>query len=278
MVREGRSLVKRGYVDTAHGQIHYQSDGSGEPVLLLHRTPYSSDEYALVTPLLGKKYRAIAMDTLGYGNSDTPPHRYSMSDYARSVIDFLDALGINRTSLVGEHTGAGIAAEVAASYPDRVDRLILSGFPLFTEEELVTRRKGQVPGHSSKIEPLLAKADGSHMTDVWNHAKLVLGPADKPPEDIQAIAMAILKGGLRNTEAHLALWQYEPQERLPHIECPTLVLMSKEDQFYSRAEAIKNLIPRSRIVSVEGGGFIFPRQAPELYVETITAFRQNPGV
>jgi pimeloyl-ACP methyl ester carboxylesterase len=52
--------MKRGYVDTPEGQIHYRYDGSGEPVLLLHKASLSSDEYSEMLLLLGKKYMAIA--------------------------------------------------------------------------------------------------------------------------------------------------------------------------------------------------------------------------
>jgi len=227
-------------------------------------------------PFLSPKYLTIAMDTPGYGDSDKPPRQYNISDYARSVVDFLDALGIEKTSVLGDHTGAGIAGEVAASYPDRVDKLILSGYPLFTQEELAARHKGQLPEPLRKIEPLQLKEDGSHMIDIWNVAKM--GEANQSLEDIHNNVVVILKGGPRNVEAHLALWRYEPQERLPLIKCPTLILMSKEDQFYSRAEAVKSLIPQSRVVIVEGGGSFFPRQSPELFAETVMAFLRDPGI
>ena len=261
-------------MDTLHGQIHYRADGSGDPILFLHRTPLSSDEYALVIPILAKQYRVIALDILGYGDSDKPPRPYQLSEYAQSVVDFMGGLGLEKVNLVGEHTGAAIAAEVAASHPDLVDNLILSGFPLFTDEELRMRRKDQVPEHLSKFEPLQIKFDGSHMTEIWNISKRVL--AGEPPEILHSLVMAVLKSGPRNIESHLALWQYEPKNRLPLIQCPTLVLMSRDDQFYAQGETIKNLIPKGRIAVIKGGGSFFPIQAPELYAETLKAFLKKP--
>jgi len=275
--------MKRGYVDTVHGQIHYQSDGSGKPVLFLHQVPTSSEEFTTVIPFMREKYRAIAMDIIGYGESDKPPRQYNMSDYAQSVIDFLDTLGIKKTSIVGHHTGAAVATEVAASHPDRLDKLIVSGFPLFTEEELEIRRKG-IPETLRPTEPLLLKEDGSHMLTVWVQTQRIAGlgqsHAARPlsVEDNHAIAMAILKSGARNPELHRALYHYEPQQRLPLIECPTLVLMTPEDQFCSRAETIKNLIPRSRVATITGGGSYFPRQTPEVFALTVMAFLEKPGV
>lgn len=279
--------MKRGYVNTPHGQIHYQADGAGEPVIFLHQVPTASDEFSLVIPFMTRDYRAIAMDIIGYGNSDKPPRQYTMPEYAESVIDFIDGLDIKKASLVGHHTGAGIAAEVAARYPDRVDKLVVSGFPLFTLEELELRRKGPGPSFLRRTEPLLLKADGSHMIAAWEQTQRILAPAemnlpsitnDETLESTHTIAMAILKSGPRNIEGHRALWHWEPQQSLPHIKCPTLILMTPEDQFYSRAEAIKNLIPRSKVVSIEGGGAYFPRQAPKVFAETVMAFLRNPGL
>ena len=122
------TMIKRAFLDTPDGQIHYVVAGAGEPILLLHQTPTSSDEYADVIPILARTNLVVAMDTMGYGDSDTPPRQYFIEDYARTVPLLLDQLGIQRVTLVGHHTGSFIAAEVAASYPERIDRLVLSGF------------------------------------------------------------------------------------------------------------------------------------------------------
>ncbi len=274
--------MKRGFVDTPDGQIHYISDGSGEPIVCLHMTPISSWEFTLVLPILAKKYRAIAMDTLGYGDSDKPPRRYEMSDYARSVVDFLDALGINKTSLVGWHTGAGIAGEVAASYPERVDKLVLSGYPLYTQEMLEARKK-EPPANIRVIEPLNLKEDGAHMIAAWNQARKYLG-TEASVEDVHAMTVAILQSGPRNAEAHLALWHYGDQggaeKRLALIKCPTLVLTTPKDVFYFHIEAVKNPIPRNKVTVIgkDAPTSYLPAVAAAEYTKAIMDFMENPGV
>jgi len=116
------SSVKRGFVDTPRGQIHYATAGKGAPVLLLHQTPRSWDEYREVLPIIGERYRAIAMDTIGFGDSYKPKERGTIETYAGGVMDFLDSMSIERVSLVGHHTGGVVAVEVAATYPKRVRR------------------------------------------------------------------------------------------------------------------------------------------------------------
>lgn len=60
------------YADTPLGQLHYAEGGEGTPVLLLHQTPRSWDEFREVLPLLATRRRAIAMDMYGFGMSAKP--------------------------------------------------------------------------------------------------------------------------------------------------------------------------------------------------------------
>ena len=110
--------IERAFVQTRSGRIHAASAGHGFPVLLLHQTPRSWDEYRDVLPLLASKYRAIAMDTVGFGDSDPlPAGRDSIETWAQCAHDVLRALGHDRAVVVGHHTGAAIAVEMAASRP-----------------------------------------------------------------------------------------------------------------------------------------------------------------
>ena len=62
--------MKRAYADIPEGQIHYRIEGDGDPILLLHMAVASSDEYTRVMHFLSQRYRAIALDFLGTGDSD----------------------------------------------------------------------------------------------------------------------------------------------------------------------------------------------------------------
>ena len=153
------SNLTRLYANTSKGQIHYITAGSGKPVLLLHQTPRSSDEFHEVLPILSKKFRAIAMDTIGFGNSYKPKkEKFTIEDCAAATVDFLDSLNIKQTYLVGHHTGAVIAIEVAVSYPERVRKLVLSGCPLINE----SRRKE----HKTSMDADEEKDDGIHLVSL----------------------------------------------------------------------------------------------------------------
>ncbi|HEY4022641.1 MAG TPA: alpha/beta fold hydrolase [Pseudonocardiaceae bacterium] len=120
----------RGYADTALGQLHYVEHGAGHPVLLLHQTPRSSDEFREVQPLLAAGARTVAMDMIGFGLSPTGPKPQTIERMAEGAFALLDALGIESTVVLGHHTGGAVAIEMAASRPERVDGLVLSSTPL----------------------------------------------------------------------------------------------------------------------------------------------------
>ena len=113
--------VERSFVSTKSGRIHVAAAGAGAPVLLLHQTPRSWDEFREVLPILGRHYRVIAMDTVGYGDSDPLPNgQASIENWASAAHALLHALGVPRAAIVGHHTGAAIAVEMAAAYPRAV--------------------------------------------------------------------------------------------------------------------------------------------------------------
>src|SRR5918992_359591 len=123
------SNLERRFVTTRLGRIHVAIAGTGFPILLLHQTPRSWDEYRDVLPLLGRDFRAIAMDTLGFGDSDRPAAGPSIELWAEGAFALLDALEEPRAAIVGHHTGAVITVEMAASAPARVSALVLSACP-----------------------------------------------------------------------------------------------------------------------------------------------------
>ena len=79
-------LVKRAFLDTEDGQILYRIGGEGEPLLLLHMNPRSSDEFRGLMPILAQNRQIIAMDLMGLGDSDKPSREYSVADYAQNAI------------------------------------------------------------------------------------------------------------------------------------------------------------------------------------------------
>ncbi|MBV8785583.1 MAG: alpha/beta fold hydrolase [Mycobacterium sp.] len=109
-----------------HGdQIAYRDEGHGDALLLIHGMAGSSDTWRSVIPQLSKKFRVIAPDLLGHGESAKPRGDYSLGAFAVWLRDFLDELGVSQASVVGHSLGGGVAMQFAYQHPDYVTRLVL---------------------------------------------------------------------------------------------------------------------------------------------------------
>ena len=113
---------------TLHGnRVAYreQGDPNGEPVLLIHGMAGSSLVWEAVMHQMSRRYRVIAPDLLGHGESDKPRTDYSLGAFAVFLRDFLDALGIPSVTVVGHSLGGGVALQFAHQHRDYTRRLVL---------------------------------------------------------------------------------------------------------------------------------------------------------
>jgi len=113
------------YVDLHGDRLAYQDVGRGEALLLLHGMAGSSDTWRSVIPLLARKYRVIAPDLLGHGQSAKPRSDYSLGAFAVGLRDLLDELGVSRATVVGHSLGGGVAMQFVYQHPDYCERLVL---------------------------------------------------------------------------------------------------------------------------------------------------------
>jgi pimeloyl-ACP methyl ester carboxylesterase len=118
------------YVDAGGIKTNYLEAGSGPPVVLVHGSGPGVTAYAnwrLTMPGLAPHFRVLAPDMAGFGFSDKPGGVANMAAWVGQLTGFLDALGIERASVVGNSFGGGIGIRLAVDHPDRVDRLGLMG-------------------------------------------------------------------------------------------------------------------------------------------------------
>jgi pimeloyl-ACP methyl ester carboxylesterase len=245
-------MIRLGYADTPLGQIHHACCGTGEPVLLLHQTPRSWDEYREVLPLLGRTRRAVAMDTLGFGNS-APPREHSIAAYADGVLALMDALELPGAAVAGHHTGGVIAVEVAARAPERVTALVLSSTPLIDGEG--RRRRAGRPS----IDAVRERSDGSHLGELWN------GRAPYYPWPLLTRFVRDALTVLPDVErGHEAVASYRMEERVGLVRCPVLCVGSTGDPFaFPELDRLTAALPRSERAVIEGGMIPLEHQARE---------------
>ncbi len=106
-------------------KIKYLDAGSGPAVVLLHGLGGNSTNWAFSTPALAAKFRVIAPDQVGFGQSDKPLINYRVGTYVDFLDKLLEQLRVERATLVGNSMGGWVAALYAVRYPSKVERLVL---------------------------------------------------------------------------------------------------------------------------------------------------------
>jgi pimeloyl-ACP methyl ester carboxylesterase len=261
------STVTRHFVELPHGVVHYATAGQGEPVLLLHQTPRSWDEFRDVLPLLGRKRRAIAMDTAGFGDSTPlPMAENSIPAWADVAIELLDALEIEQAHLVGHHTGAVIATRVASSAPGRVRSVVLSSSP-FDDAEA---RAAQLAAKAivDDVEP---QADGSHLLELWR-IRAAFYPAGNI-DLLERFLVDALRAGPLAAAGHQIVASFDVPAAVASIRCPVLLIGATDDPYaYPALVRMRAALPDARTVEIDGGMVPLPDQLPEQFATAVEQF------
>jgi pimeloyl-ACP methyl ester carboxylesterase len=120
---DGESELK--YLDLHGDRVAYREAGAGEALLLIHGMGGSSATWKAVLPELSKRYRVVAPDLLGHGQSAKPRADYSLGAFAAWLRDLLDELDITRATVVGHSLGGGVAMQFIYQHRDYCERLVL---------------------------------------------------------------------------------------------------------------------------------------------------------
>jgi non-heme chloroperoxidase len=212
-------------------RVHYaeQGDREGEAIVFLHAYVDSWFSYSRVLPLLSPSYHAFAPDQRGHGDSDKPQCCYTADDYADDINAFMEAVGIEKATLVGDSSGGLIAQRVALDYPHRVSRLVLIGSPttLVNNEAVMKAGEDMLAGLEDPISPEFVR-------------EFVLGTIHDPlPDEFQELAVS----QSHKVPAHVwrDYWEgvvlaVDDTARLHEIGAPTLILWGEQDSLLPREE------------------------------------------
>jgi pimeloyl-ACP methyl ester carboxylesterase len=154
------AVLKRIELDTGV-ELQYLEQGrpEGRPVIFLHGYTDSHRSFDVTLQRFPRRYRALALDMRGHGDSSKPACCYTQDDFAGDVVAFMDALDIERASLVGHSMGSFIAHKVAAEHPDRVEALIIIGSaPTMVGNPVVLELKDAVDTLEDPVDPEFIRA------------------------------------------------------------------------------------------------------------------------
>jgi pimeloyl-ACP methyl ester carboxylesterase len=206
------------------------------------------------------------MDTVGFGDSDALPFaENSIESWAACAFDLLDELGIAGAAIAGHHTGAAIAIEMAAAWPERVRALVLSAPPF------VDASKRAAFAGKKIIDEASPNNDGGHLLELWRMRQPFYPPGDI--DLLQRFMVDAVKAGRMAAEGHRVVNRYVMETRLPLVSCPTLVISPTADPHaHPFAGKVVAAIPGARLVEAEGGMVPFPDQMPEMFAATTIGF------
>ena len=259
--------------------------GSGPPVLFVHGLGGSWQNWLENLPATAEAgYRAIAVDLPGFGASEMPREKSSISGYGRWVDSLCDALGTGPVALVGNSMGGFIGCEVAIKFPPRVERLVLVSAAGITIEH---QRNDAVMGtlyRTERISKFLATWLAAHAEGLSTRPRLrkallrfVMAHPDRLPGPL--ISEQVRGSGKAGFLPALeALTNYPIRERLPEVACPTLIVWGADDRLVPRrdADTFEELIPDSRKVVFEDTGHVAMLERPARFNRLVLDFLAEP--
>ena len=259
--------VTRHFVEVPQGTVHYAVAGRGDTVLLLHQTPRSWDEYRDVLPILGRTRHAVAMDTLGFGDSDSLPWKSnSIEAWAEGALALLDKLGAATADVVGHHTGAVIATRLASSAPERVRSVVLSSSPFDGPDE----RAAQI-GTRAVVDDVEPKLDGSHLLELWR-IRAAFYPEDNI-ELLERFTIDALKAGPLAADGHRIVANFDVPDAVSRIRCPVLLIGATRDPYaYPALARMRAAMPEASVEVIPGGMVPLPDQMPTEFAAAVERF------
>lgn len=268
-------IMGRGYARYLDGLVHFQDSGGlvkpppgQQPLVLLHQSPQSTRQFeSAFKPLVARGIRFIALDTPGFGFSDPTPTIPKVEDWAPAIVAVLDHLGVPQADILGHHTGALIATEVALQSPQRVGRLILNGpFPV-TEAERTQYIAAGERSHAAGV----AVVDCSHMLNSFENRVRMWGPNPDPAIITRSTAEKYQSLG-PYWWGHHAAFRYDHAAALKRLTHRTLILTNTGDDIYELAQRARTLRPDFAYFEIQGGTHDIVDQQPEAWCDAVVAF------
>lgn len=259
-------VVKKGYADIEDGQIHYRRthcSSMDSTIVLLHQAPSSSRMFEPALESFTGQFDAIAPDIPGFGFSYTPWAVPAIVNYSRVLWHFIDALNVESFHVVGHHTGASIAVEMAAERPNRIDSVSLIGPPYLSDSE---REQRLAELDEEVIEPPIDDT-GTYLLDHWH---LFDDEGDDLTEQHQLVVDSLLARGTW-VRTYRAVWKQDFPALFDDISVPRMIMSSRDDALWEGFLQARDAHPEVRAVELDGGNYE-PLFDVEGFTNALTSF------
>ncbi len=244
--------------------IHYETYGEGEPLLLIMGFAMPGAVWMPVLPFL-PGFKCIYLDNRGTGQSDKPRMVYTVPDMADDASGLLKALGIAKAKVYGVSMGGMIAQELALRHPDQVEKLVLG----------CTTPGGPAARQASPdiVEKLIAGSTA--MASDPEKGFDIIMPVLFPPEfikehaELKPMLLAAMAAVPRTPPETIAgqiagIMMFNAYDRLAKIKCPVLIVHGDKDVLVpsENAAIIKSKIPQAEVYMIPGAGHAYQAVDP----------------
>lgn len=262
--------------------IFYVVKGEGEPLILIHGYGAGMWIWEKQIEILSRFHRVYALDLIGHGFSDRPKIDYTPEAYVHFLRDFMDGVGIERATLIGNSMGGGIAWGMAIFFPERVDRLVLINCvpPDVLDQVRNDSFRTLVAIKDIPLLPYLVIAGRSKNSVKWILQECV--------SDIKLITPEILNRQYKLSKIKGTTWVLystfknakvasKLKDFLPYIYHPTLLIWGERDLIFplSVGEGLHRAIGGSKFQMIEKSGHIPMWENAEEVNEVILSFLRN---
>jgi pimeloyl-ACP methyl ester carboxylesterase len=253
-------------------RVRYYEMGSGPPLVLVHGWLVNSKEWSLVIPGLAKRFRVIAPDLPGFGESDYPTEfRYDREGYAETLCNLLAGLEIPRAHVAGHSFGGAVSIVFAADYPERVDRLALINTISYPFNVPLSGRIALFP----VVGPFLFKRLYSRSVFHDYFKRSVFAPGfkyDRAMVDAyydRFSPPAARDAAYRVLPVTTDLTSLGP--KISKVRAPTLILWGEQDPMFPVAlgTRLSREITGSQLKTLAGCGHAPPEEMPERTIEML---------
>jgi haloalkane dehalogenase len=263
------------------GEMHYVDEGSGPPIVFVHGTPTNSYEYRHLIAALSKRFRCIAPDHLGFGESSRPrSFAYTPEAHARVLREFVERLGLQDITLVVHDFGGPIGLPLALDSNARVRRLILMNswaWPIDDDSKMArgARFIGGAMGRflyryaNASLRLIMPSAYGDKKKLTKEiHRRYLDVFRDR---DARVLVLHALAKSLLGSRAHY-------QSLLDRIErlraMPVLIVWGMKDSAFQpyQLERWRRLVPEAQVETFDGAGHWPHEEEPARVVAAIERF------
>ena len=267
-------------------QFHYVDwSGAGRPIVLLHGLASNSRIWDMVAPILSQKYRVVALDQRGHGDTDKPDHGYEFASVIDDLNRFINIMDFEKPIIVGHSWGGDVALEYAVIHPEKPAGLcFVDGGTI----EIAGREGWDLKQAKIDMAPPIFR--GVTFEGMLERSKSRWGftRSDAQSERFIRANFQIQEDGTVqpkfNRDNHMriieALWDHRPSELYPSVDCPVLMMPARQkeqspevDRRFRREESIKraeSLFRNSKTVWLEDSIHDVPVQRPELVASVIS--------